>query len=525
MSNSYNDRNYNNNEKSTGRSWRDEKFEVNNSNSYNKYNGSSRYSHNKSGGYDSSRTSSWHSKPRDWTPGNFESTSSFSSKPELPPVPFKKNFYQTSRQISDNEAANFRHDHDIKVAGDVPNPFINFEDAGWNSQILNNFKMKGFSAPTPIQAQGWPIALTGNDMVGIAQTGSGKTLSFVLPALIHAKAQEPLRSGDGPIVLVLAPTRELCLQIKDVFDEYSRFYNLKCTAVYGGVSSYQQKKDLSMGCEIVIGCPGRLIDLNEQGFCHFGRVTFLVLDEADRMLDMGFEPQLKKIICKANPERQTLMWSATWPREVRRLAEVYMKNYSQLTIGSEDLKTNFKIKQVVEVVDWREKNPLLYESLKSKGNSKIIIFSNTKRNCDKLEDDLNQKGFKAVAIHGDKSQNIRDRIIRDFRSGYKNILIATDVAARGLDIKDVVLVINYDFPNNIEDYVHRIGRTARGNVAEGESLSFFTYENRGCARELIRMLKVAKQDVPYKLNEMANSAGSGSSSGYNNRSRVYKSYY
>ncbi|KAF9763562.1 ATP-dependent RNA helicase DBP2 [Nosema granulosis] len=448
---------------------------------------------------------------------------SFESKPMQPAVAFEKNFYKQTKKLSEREVEEFRRLHDMKTSGDVPQPYISFEDTPFSADVLKGFASKNYTAPTPIQAQGWSMALSGKDMVGIAQTGSGKTLSFVLPALLHAKAQEPLRSGDGPIVLVLAPTRELVLQIKDVFDEYGRFFNMRATAVYGGVSSYNQKKDLDMGSEIVVAAPGRLIDLNEQGTCHLNRVSFLVLDEADRMLDMGFEPQLKKIITKTNPDRQTLMWSATWPREVKRLAESYMTNYCQITIGSEDLKTNTKIKQEVFVVRESEKNDMLMDTLKTKKNQKVIIFANKKRTCDNLEELLYKNGFKATAIHGDKSQNIRDRIIADFRSGYKNILIATDVAARGLDIKDVMLVINYDFPNNIEDYVHRIGRTARGDTLAGLSHSYFTHENRGVAKDLIKMLRDASQEINPKLKDMASQPSS--SYGNSRYGKNYRDYY
>ncbi|EEQ82394.1 hypothetical protein NCER_100895 [Vairimorpha ceranae BRL01] len=524
-----NNDNYNGSYRSQKKSWRDDnddKLQKGNraykNNTFSRgdswYGGNSRPLSNRSSGWTSNKSVSW-------TPGRSESRPAFELKPALGAVEFKKDFYKKTDNLTDREADNFRNQHDIKISGDVPHPYVKFEHAPFENEVLNNFKLKAFTSPTPIQAQGWPMALTGKDMVGIAQTGSGKTLSFVLPALIHARAQIPLRSGDGPIVLVLAPTRELCLQIKDVFDEYCRFFNMRCTAVYGGVSSYTQKRDISMGCEVVVGCPGRLIDLNEQGALHFNRVTFLVLDEADRMLDMGFEPQLKKIIVNTNPDRQTLMWSATWPKEVRRLAENYMKNFVQLTIGSVELKTNIKIKQIVSVIDSHEKANKLHESLNEKKNEKVIIFANTKRMCDNLEDDLSRRGYKAVAIHGDKSQNIRDRIISDFRSGYKNILIATDVAARGLDIKNVALVINYDFPNNIEDYVHRIGRTARGDVTEGLSHSFFTSENSACAKELVKILKEANQDVPSKLIDMSTTKNGGYNSRGGNYSRPYRSWY
>ncbi|EOB14849.1 ATP-dependent RNA helicase DBP2 [Nosema bombycis CQ1] len=450
---------------------------------------------------------------------------SYKGEPKHPAVPFEKNFYKESNKLSESEVEEFRRKHDMRTHGDVPQPYINFKDTPFSRDILESFTRKNYTAPTPIQAQGWPMALTGQDMVGIAQTGSGKTLSFVLPALIHAKAQEPLRPGDGPIVLVLAPTRELVLQIKDVFDEYARFFGMKCTAVYGGVSSYNQKRDIEMGCEIVVAAPGRLIDLNEQGVCFLNRVSFLILDEADRMLDMGFEPQIKKIIAQTNPDRQTLMWSATWPKEVKRLAESYMTNYFQITVGSEDLKTNKKIKQEVFVIREHEKNDLLMDCLKKRRDDKIIIFTNKKRTCDDLEHHLYRSGFKAKAIHGDKTQNIRDSIISDFRSGYKNILIATDVVGRGLDIKDVSIVINYDFPNNIEDYVHRIGRTARGDTLTGLSHSYVTSENRGVARDLIKMLKDANQEVKPELTDLASQSSYGRGNSRYGGSRNYRDYY
>lgn len=425
---------------------------------------------------------------------------------ELPSVEFQKNFYKEAESISKmsaSEVASFRKASEMVVKGmDIPHPIYKFEDAGFPHRVVEDLVGKGFEGPTPIQAQGWPMALSGRDMVGIAQTGSGKTLSFILPALVHAKDQQPLRRGDGPIVLVLAPTRELVMQIKKVADEFCGMFGLRSTAVYGGASSQPQIRALHEGAEVVIATPGRLIDLHEQGHAPLGRVTFLVLDEADRMLDMGFEPQLRKIIPKTNSSRQTLMWSATWPKEVRGLAESYMNDYIQVVIGNEELKTNSKIKQVIEVCNGREKEDKLLGVLEKFKGDRIIVFCNMKRTCDDLEYVLNRSGYGAAALHGDKSQNIRDKVLEDFRSGRRPILIATEVAGRGLDVNDIKLVINFDFPGSCEDYVHRIGRTARGNTKEGISHTFFTTNDKGNARELIRMLKEAKQMVPSDLEDM-----------------------
>lgn len=431
--------------------------------------------------------------------------------PELPPVEFQKSFYKECdaiRNMTASEVQSFRKANEMMVKGsNVPNPIRSFEDMNFPKQVLDGFNRKKFSRPTPIQAQGWPMALSGRDMVGIAQTGSGKTLSFILPALIHAKDQQPLRKGDGPIVLILVPTRELGLQIKEVTEELCRIFGLRSAVVYGGVSSQPQKRELIGGAEVLVATPGRLIDLHGQGFAPLGRVTFLVLDEADRMLDMGFEPQLNKIIPKTNPSRQTLMWSATWPREVRNLAESYMHDYIQVVIGNDELKTNNRIKQIVEICNGREKEDKLVGILERFKGDKVIVFCNMKRTCDDLEYFLSKGGHAATAIHGDKSQNIRDRVIDDFKRGRRPILIATDVAARGLDVKDVKLVINFDFPGSCEDYVHRIGRTARGDTEEGISHTFFTSSDKGNARELVRMLREANQAVPAGFEEMLRMSG------------------
>lgn len=439
---------------------------------------------------------------------------------ENEPVEFEKNFYKPTNVLSAEEAEEFRKKSEMKLIGkDINLPVKDFDSLGFPEQLVMHIKNKGFANPTPIQAQGWPMALSGRDMVGIAATGSGKTLSFVLPALIHAKNQIGLRPNDGPIVLILAPTRELVNQIQEVVSEYALFFNMRSCAVYGGASILPQKKAIRNGCEILVATPGRLIDLHDQGFCPLGRVSFLVLDEADRMLDMGFEPQLKKIIPKTNKNRQTLMWSATWPREVRNLAMDYMQKFIQVNIGDEGLKANLKIEQKVKVMTWGEKKTHLLDALKEVKNDRVIVFCNMKKTCDVLENYLLDENFKAAAIHGDKSQSARDAVINNFRIGRRNILIATDVAARGLDINDVKLVINYDFPKVIDDYVHRIGRTARGSCMKGHSITFVTDEDLPNMNKFVNLLRESNQDIPVELTDMISRKNNRGSNRYFNRGR------
>ncbi|KAJ2760084.1 ATP-dependent RNA helicase dbp2, partial [Coemansia nantahalensis] len=333
---------------------------------------------------------------------------------------------------------------------------------------MSEIRKLGFEKPTAIQSQGWPMALSGRDMVGIASTGSGKTLAYTLPGIVHISAQPRLERGDGPIVLILAPTRELAVQIQTECNKYGANSDIRNTCVYGGAPRGPQMRDLRSGVSICIATPGRLIDMLQSGVTNLRRVTYLVLDEADRMLDMGFEPQIRKIVDQIRPDRQTLMWSATWPKEVQQLARDFLRDYIQVNIGSLDLAASHHIKQIVEVIPEDDKPHRLarhLEKIMDQRDNKTIIFSMTKRNADEITCRLRQDGWPALAIHGDKSQGERDWVIRDFRNGNSPIMVATDVASRGLDIKDVKFVINYDFPNNVEDYVHRIGRTGRAGAS------------------------------------------------------------
>ncbi|KAL3018647.1 hypothetical protein AAZX31_05G039400 [Glycine max] len=428
-------------------------------------------------------------------------------------VPFEKNFYvecPAVRAMSEQEVLHYRASREITVQGnDVPKPVRMFHEANFPDYCLEVIANLGFAEPTPIQAQGWPMALKGRDLIGIAETGSGKTLSYLLPALVHVNAQPRLAHGDGPIVLVLAPTRELAVQIQEEALKFGSRANKRSTCIYGGAPKGPQIRELKRGVEIVIATPGRLIDMLEAQHTNLKRVTYLVLDEADRMLDMGFEPQIRKIVAQIRPDRQTLLWSATWPREVETLARQFLRNPYKVIIGSPYLKANQSINQVVEVLTDMEKYNRLIRLLKEvMDGSRILIFMETKKGCDQVTRQMRVDGWPALSIHGDKNQAERDWVLAEFKSGRSPIMTATDVAARGLDVKDIKCVINYDFPSSLEDYVHRIGRTGRAG-AKGTAYTFFTHANAKFARDLIKILQDAGQVVSPALSALVRSAGSG----------------
>ncbi|CAN6578412.1 unnamed protein product [Malus baccata var. baccata] len=438
-------------------------------------------------------------------------------------VPFEKNFYAESpsvRAMPEHDVMVYRTRREITTEGhDIPKPIQMFEDANFPDYCLEVIAKLGFVEPTPIQAQGWPMALKGRDLIGIAETGSGKTLSYLLPALVHISAQPRLAQGEGPMALVLAPTRELAVQIQEEALKFGLRSNIRSTCIYGGAPKGPQIRDLKRGVEIVIATPGRLIDMLEAQHTNLRRVTYLVLDEADRMLDMGFEPQIRKIVSQTRPDRQTLYWSATWPREVESLARQFLRNPYKVIIGSASLKANQSINQVVDVVTEVEKYNRLIKLLKeAMVGSRILIFVETKKGCDHVTKQLRMDGWPALSIHGDKNQAERDWVLAEFKSGRNPIMTATDVAARGLDVKDIKCVINYDFPSSLEDYVHRIGRTGRAGAA-GTALTFFTHANAKFTRDLIKILQEAGQVVSPALAAMARSSGSFGGSGGNFRNR------
>jgi ATP-dependent RNA helicase DDX5/DBP2 len=409
-------------------------------------------------------------------------------------------------------AKEYRTRHEMLVQGqDIPDPIRNFQDTGFPSDVLKRIERAGFSEPTPIQAQCWPVAQSGRDLVGIAKTGSGKTLGYMLPGMERVRnARTNIRGG--PQALVLAPTRELANQIKDEVDKYMTS-GLSVACLYGGAARGPQKRAIEMGVNIVIATPGRLNDFLEYGEIKLSQVEYLVLDEADRMLDMGFEPQIQSIVAFVPKERQTLFFSATWPRDVKKIAVQFVQTSPvHVFIGSTDtLVANKDITQRIEVINGGfGKDNKLFDFLRSMGSkAKILIFCSTKRMCDDLSNTLN-RSFGAVAIHGDKSQDARDYTLKQFKQGRASVMCATDVAARGLDIPDVDAVINYDFPNNLEDYVHRIGRTARAG-AKGMAYSFFNSSGAEAkhAKGLCKVIRDANQEPSQELQQVAKTAPPG----------------
>ncbi|XP_010485405.1 PREDICTED: DEAD-box ATP-dependent RNA helicase 14 [Camelina sativa] len=399
--------------------------------------------------------------------------------------------------------------HEITVSGgQVPPPIMSFEATGFPPELLREVLSAGFSAPTPIQAQSWPIAIQGRDIVAIAKTGSGKTLGYLIPGFLHLQRIRN-DSRAGPTILVLSPTRELATQIQEEAVKFGRSSRISCTCLYGGAPKGPQLRDLDRGADIVVATPGRLNDILEMRRISLRQISYLVLDEADRMLDMGFEPQIRKIVKEIPTKRQTLMYTATWPKGVRKIAADLLVNPAQVNIGNVDeLVANKSITQHIEVVAPMEKQRRLEQILRSQEpGSKVIIFCSTKRMCDQLTRNITRQ-FGAAAIHGDKSQPERDHVLNQFRSGRTPVLVATDVAARGLDVKDIRAVVNYDFPNGVEDYVHRIGRTGRAG-ATGHAFTFFGDQDSKHASDLIKILEGANQQVPQQIREMATRGGGG----------------
>jgi ATP-dependent RNA helicase DDX5/DBP2 len=316
---------------------------------------------------------------------------------------FEKAFYKEDPAVAERSSADvdaWRATNQITLQGNnIPKPVETFDEAGFPPYVINEVKAQGFAKPTAIQSQGWPMALSGRDVVGVAETGSGKTLSYCLPAIVHINAQPLLSPGDGPIVLILAPTRELAVQIQQEISKFGKSSRIRNTCVYGGVPKGQQIRDLQRGVEVVIATPGRLIDMLESGKTNLRRVTYLVLDEADRMLDMGFEPQIRKIIGQIRPDRQTCLWSATWPKEVRALAADFQHDFIQVNVGSMELSANHRITQIVEVCsdfDKRDKMARHLERIMDDKANKILIFTGTKRVADDITRFLRQDGWPAL---------------------------------------------------------------------------------------------------------------------------------
>jgi ATP-dependent RNA helicase RhlE len=372
-------------------------------------------------------------------------------------------------------------------------------------QLEKALAKAGYTIPTPIQQKSIPGLLLGKDLIGIAQTGTGKTAAFTLPILQRMKEKYPRQIK----TLVLAPTRELAAQIGESFIKYGEFLKFKSTVIFGGVKQGRQVEALQKGVDIVVATPGRLLDLLNQGKLTLRNIEFFVLDEADRMLDMGFIHDIKKIIAKLPEKRQSLFFSATMSPNVNKLARSLLKGAVIHVEVTPQATTVERIKQYIFFVDANAKENLLLELLKQKHLTSILIFTQTKHKANKVAQFLNRNKVSANAIHGNKSQNQRTKAISDFKSGQCKVLVATDIAARGIDIDNISHVINYELPNQSESYVHRIGRTARAGT-DGTAYSFCAAEERDYLRDIEKLIrqKIEVMDHQFHSETAKNATGS-----------------
>ncbi len=443
----------------------------------------------------------------------------------------KQLFGEEGDGLHQSMGINFDKYGDIPVEAsgrDVPEPVTTFTSPPIDAHLLENIKLARYTNPTPVQKYSIPIIELGRDLMGCAQTGSGKTGGFLFPILsalfTHGPPPPPAEMQHGgfgrrkayPSTLILAPTRELVSQIHEEARKFTYRSWVKPAVVYGGADIGSQLREIERGCDLLSATPGRLVDLMERGRISLSNVRFLVLDEADRMLDMGFEPQIRRIVegedMPGVMDRQTLMFSATFPRDIQLLAKDFLKEYVFLSVGRVG-STSENITQKIEYVEDDDKRSVLLDVLASMPTGGLtLIFVETKRMADMLSDFLLRSNIAATSIHGDRTQRERERALELFRSGKTPIMVATAVAARGLDIPNVTHVVNYDLPSDVDDYVHRIGRTGRaGNT--GHATAFFNRGNKNIVRDLIELLKEANQEVPQWLEAVARESMFGAGGG------------
>ena len=369
---------------------------------------------------------------------------------------------------------------------------MKFKDLALEPTILKALEKQGYTQPTPIQEQAIPILLRGHDLLGVAQTGTGKTAAFGIPIFNHLIKDIKTAQGKRKIkALVVTPTRELAIQIAENFTAYSQFTSLRNTVIYGGVKQAKQVSSLKQGVDILVATPGRLLDLMSQGFIAFSNLKYVVLDEADQMLDMGFVNDVKKIISKLPAKRQSLFFSATMPKAIVELSQKMLGEFEQVTIKPEQA-TAEKVEQGVYFVSKSNKSKLLIYLLEQRKNASVLVFSRTKHGSNRIVKILDKAQIKSAAIHGNKSQAMRQKSLSAFKDGSLKVLVATDIAARGIDVDDLAFVINYDLPNVSETYVHRIGRTGRAN-ASGIALSFCMGDERPYLKDIEKLIK---QQIP-----------------------------
>lgn len=422
---------------------------------------------------------------------------------------FKKNFYVEVPEITrmtNEEVDAYRSELEgINVKGKgCPRPIKTWAQCGVSKKEMDSLKKLGFDKPTPIQCQAIPAIMSGRDLIGIAKTGSGKTIAFILPMFRHILDQPPLEDGDGPLSIVMTPTRELCMQIGKDIKKFSKSLGLRAVCVYGGTGISEQIAELKRGAEIIVCTPGRMIDMlaaNSGRVTNLRRVTYVVLDEADRMFDMGFEPQVLRIIDNVRPDRQTVMFSATFPRQMEALARRFLKKPIEIQVGGRSLVCK-EVEQHVAVLEDEAKFFKLLELLGHyQEHGSIIVFVDKQENADTLLKELMKASYPCMSLHGGIDQYDRDSTILDFKSGRCKLLIATSVAARGLDVKQLILVVNYDCPNHYEDYVHRCGRTGRAGK-QGFAWTFLTPEQGRYSGEIIRAMELSAAPVPAELQKL-----------------------
>ncbi|CAL5443279.1 unnamed protein product [Camellia sinensis] len=426
---------------------------------------------------------------------------------------------------------NFDAYEDIPVetsGSDVPPPVNSFAEIDLGKALIDNIKRCKYVKPTPIQRHSIPISIAGRDLMACAQTGSGKTAAFCFPiisGILRNQTMSPVSNRINiayPSALILSPTRELSCQIHDEAKKFSHQTGVKVVVAYGGAPISQQLRYLERGVDILVATPGRLVDMIERARVSLRMIKYLALDEADRMLDMGFEPQIRRIVEQMEMPppgaRQTMLFSATFPTEIQRLASDFMSNYIFLAVGRVGSSTDLIFQKVEFVQDMDKRNylmDLLHTQCDNGAHGKCaltLVFVETKRGADALERWLSMNGFPATAIHGDKVQMERERALKSFKSGLTPVLVATDVAARGLDIPHVAHVINFDLPKDIDDYVHRIGRTGRAGKS-GLATAFFSEKNMTLAKPLVELMQEAKQEVPPWLAQYAETSSAYGSGG------------
>lgn len=375
---------------------------------------------------------------------------------------------------------------------------MTFEQLGLITPILQAVKTEGYSTATPIQQQAIPVALEGKDILGCAQTGTGKTAAFAIP-ILQLLSKEKAKGFRYTRALVLTPTRELAVQIEESFTAYGRHAGLKHQVIFGGVPQHSQVTSIRNGVDILVATPGRLLDLMNQGHIHLDHLEMFVLDEADRMLDMGFINDVKKIVKSLPKQKQTLFFSATMPPQILDLANSLLHQPVKIEVTPVS-STVEKIDQLMYMVDRKDKQSLLLHLIREKKIERSLVFTRTKHGADRIAKTLNREGIKADAIHGDKLQNARQRALLNFKNGRLMVLVATDIAARGIDIDDLTHVINFDLPDIPETYVHRIGRTGRAG-ASGIAFSFCDHEEKALLKDIIKVIAqpiTVEDQHPYK---------------------------